>query len=390
MSKNSDNTYVILTINGVDTCAGRSLSFYLADKHCDKINNFSFEGLWNDSTFKKIKSSRFLCNNDITINYKTADINIEYQSHGSEPGELRFGNWGYYTTIKLSTLKSNNGLQLLENFMDFLKDYYDDNILYQKGKKNEVIIQSWNTYSWETSNTKIKRDIKTVYLPNDIKDDIVKRIDIFLDINTKTKYENCGIPYKLNLLLGGYPGTGKTSLIFALASKYDYNISIMSFTNKVDDLSFIKALQKIPNKTFLILEDIDCLFKERKGDDYRNSVTFTAIINGLDGLYSKNGLITFMSTNYIENLDVALIRPGRVDYQYKFDYMEKYCMESMFNVFFPELESEFHKFYKKIQNKKVLSSAIQQYLFKYNDIDSILKNTDELDSFSINKCSLYM
>jgi hypothetical protein len=386
-----DDNYVILEINGTDTCAGRALSFYIYEKYLDDISKFRFDGMWTDCTYKKIKKSRFLCNQDITIQYEERDIHIKYIVHNAEPGELRCNEWGYYTTINLITLRERGGIIILEEFMDFLKEYYEENVIHNRhGLKNEVLVQTWNTYSWESSNTRIKRNLDTVYLPKNIKDNLIERVDSFLQSKTKEKYNICGIPYKLNVLLEGFPGTGKTSLIFALASKYNYNIAIMSFTNKVDDYSFIKALQKISPKTFLILEDIDCLFKERKKhDDIRNMVSFTAILNGLDGVYSKDGLITFMSTNYIENLDSALIRPGRVDIQYNFDYMDKESMRDMFTAFLPNLIDEFDKFYNKIRNKKILASSFQQYLFKYGNIEDLLNNLPELDSTFVSKASMY-
>ena len=63
-----DNVFV--EINGLDSCAGRALSFYIADKYESSINKFSFEGMWNDCTYKKIKQSRFLCNQNIKIKFK--------------------------------------------------------------------------------------------------------------------------------------------------------------------------------------------------------------------------------------------------------------------------------------------------------------------------------
>ena len=380
----SNNDTINLEISGLDTCAGRAISFYIAEIYGKQISKFSIEGIWNECTYKKIKQSRFLCNQNIGISFKDKYIYIRYVKHKSEPGELRCNSWGYYTTIDLITLKENSIL-FLEDFMDYIKEFYEENIIYNRnGIKNEILIQTWNTYLWESSNTRPNRKIETVYLPSRIKDDVISRIDNFLLPETKQKYSLCGIPYKLNILFEGYPGSGKSSLIFALASKYKYNIAILSFTNKVDDLSFIKALQKIPSKTFLVLEDIDCLFKERKkNDDIRNMVTFTAILNGLDGLYSKNSLITFMSTNYIENLDPALIRPGRVDHQYKFEYMEKDSINQMFNCFLPDLQNEFESFYKKIRNKKIIASTLQQYLFRYNNIEDIMTNISELDSSNI-------
>ena len=99
-----------------------------------------------------------------------------------DPGELRCNEWGYYTTNNLETLKEDSGIIILEEFMDFLKEYREENIIHNRsGLKNEVLVQTWNTYNWESSNTRIKRDIDTVYLPENIKDNLLERIENFLN-----------------------------------------------------------------------------------------------------------------------------------------------------------------------------------------------------------------
>ena len=80
----------------------------------------------------------------------------------------------------------------------------------------------------------------------------------------------------------------------------------------MNDKSLFRALKCMPEKTILLLEDIDVLFKERKeNDNFKSSLSFSGLINGLDGCGSVNKQIIFMTTNYVCNLDCALKRPGR-------------------------------------------------------------------------------
>jgi len=46
---------------------------------------------------------------------------------------------------------------------------------------------------------------------------------------------------------------------------------------------------------------------------YQSSVTFSGFLNALDGVASGEERIIFLTTNHIDRLDPALIRPGRVD-----------------------------------------------------------------------------
>lgn len=48
---------------------------------------------------------------------------------------------------------------------------------------------------------------------------------------------------------------------------------------------------------------------------YKSSVTFSGLLNALDGVASSEERIIFMTTNHFSQLDPALIRPGRVDLQ---------------------------------------------------------------------------
>jgi len=66
----------------------------------------------------------------------------------------------------------------------------------------------------------------------------------------------------------------------------------------------------------VLIEDVDAAFNKRvqtTADGYQSSVTFSGFLNALDGVASGEERIIFMTTNHPEELDPALIRPGRVD-----------------------------------------------------------------------------
>jgi chaperone BCS1 len=64
-------------------------------------------------------------------------------------------------------------------------------------------------------------------------------------------------------------------------------------------------------------------------------VTFSGLLNALDGVASQEGRVLFMTTNHIEKLDPALIRPGRCDVIVKFDLATADQARRMFLRFFP-------------------------------------------------------
>ena len=92
-------------------------------------------------------------------------------------------------------------------------------------------------------------------------------------------------------------------------------------------------------------------------------VSFSVILNVLDGMSSKEGQITFMTTNYVEHLDSALIRPGRIDHMVNFSKADKKQTHEMFNNFFPDNPFLFDKLWSKIEHKEFTTAMLQQFFF---------------------------
>ena len=232
-----------------------------------------------------------------------------------------------------------------------------------------------------------KRRLETIYLPSKQKQKMIDDLTYFLDEKTKAKYSKLGIMHKRTYLFEGVPGAGKSSFILALASHFEYNLSIISFTPKMTDNDLIRLLrsleEKEENKVFIIFEDMDCIFKERKSnDENRNMVTFSGILNALDGITTRENMICFITTNYKQNLDPALIRPGRVDSIMRFDYVIKEQVIDIFTAF-TERADKAQLFYDELCrfNINVSVSLLQQYLIKYideTDVMKVIENLDEL------------
>lgn len=233
---------------------------------------------------------------------------------------------------------------------------------------------------WDISQKLSKRSIDTIYLPEKDKNGMIEDINKFISPETVKIYERLCITYKRVYLFEGIPGAGKTSFIKALASHFNYNIATLHFNTKMEDSDFLKILNNLPKRTFLLFEDMDCLFKDRKEHDTSsNRVTLSGILNGLDGIGTKHGLICFITTNYKSHLDSALLRPGRVDKIIKFDYVNQEQVNDIYKAFMWECYDEdvFKKFYKALNDLrvKVNVSILTQYLFGYyNNPEEALKN----------------
>lgn len=159
------------------------------------------------------------------------------------------------------------------------------------------------------------RPIESVILKDGQMERILTFMRRFLD--NEEAYTNLGIPYRTGMMLYGNPGSGKSSTASAIANELGLNIYYISLSGLDDDDALARAFNEIPAYSLAILEDVDVYnaATARKdggtGDD--KGITLAGLLNVLDGLNAAHGVITVMTTNYIERMDAAVIRPGRVD-----------------------------------------------------------------------------
>jgi len=270
--------------------------------------------------------------------------------------------------------------KFIDNSIKYFIKYYNNCKL---GSQRIKLFLSEDGGYFTSIGSRNKRSLDTIYLPKKQKTAIIDDMTNFLTEKTIEKYNKLGITHKRIYLFEGIPGSGKSSFIMALASQFNYNIAIISFTPKMTDNDLIRMLRNLGEKgekLFVIFEDIDCIFKERKSnDESRNLITFSGLLNTLDGMSSYES-IYFMTTNHIEHLDSALIRPGRVDYIMKFTNVVKEQVLDIFSKFTSSTEDA-NKFYEKLSdiNINVCISLLQQYLLKYIDNpQDAIKNIREI------------
>ncbi|XP_042497687.1 AAA-ATPase ASD, mitochondrial-like isoform X2 [Macadamia integrifolia] len=166
---------------------------------------------------------------------------------------------------------------------------------------------------------------------------------------SKDYYKKIGKAWKRGYLLYGPPGTGKSSMIAAMANLLDYDIYDLELTSVKDNMELRRLLIETRSKSIIVIEDIDCSLdltgqrkKKSKEDKEKNEdeggpaaavkeeeeksteskVTLSGLLNFIDGLWSACGgerLIVF-TTNYVDQLDPALIRRGRMDKHIEMSY----------------------------------------------------------------------
>ena len=192
-----------------------------------------------------------------------------------------------------------------------------------------------------------KRSMETVFMNSSTKENLINSIDAF--VNRKDWYEKNFVPYHYGILLYGPPGTGKSTLIRALITeyieKYKNNVNSPLYLKNVGDLPGVRneAYEMSMKPRMIVIEDIDAASLQKREDkifddkkkgpavevseisyeddesDYirrsfgKINVSLSEVLNTIDGVSNLENVIYIFTTNHIDHLDPALIRPGRID-----------------------------------------------------------------------------
>lgn len=374
---------VKVNILSTDTILSKSVLYYGAkiNTHCDNLfySNVTRLSRANKRINTKNEFISFLDVNDKEVNilYNNKNISITISQKWDPIGMENCIDWPYILQLYCDCKET------LDKFINESKKTYNNEILNQEKMKDKVTNYLWDDY-WEVLNKKPCRDLSTLYFDNNIHIEILEELKNFLSHETEQEYIQFGIPYKYNVLLEGYPGTGKSSIIHVLASELNMNVCTIAFDRELTDKQFMRAFKNVPDNSIIILEDIDTCFKDRTEKDNHVGLTFSGLLNTLDGASSVWKQIIIMTTNFKCNLDEALIRPGRIDKVVHFDYASKKQINIIFNKFFPNSEDLFKSFYTEIKNYKLTTAMLQQFFFRNRKEKNIIDKIQELKTLSKN------
>ncbi|KAG8391339.1 hypothetical protein BUALT_Bualt01G0177600 [Buddleja alternifolia] len=181
---------------------------------------------------------------------------------------------------------------------------------------------------------------ETLALEPDLKKQLVDDLTAFGD--GKEFYQKIGRAWKRGYLLYGPPGSGKSSLIAAMANFLRYDVYDLELSKVADNSELRALLIQTTNRSIIVIEDIDCsidltgdrLTKTTRsrlssmpkkssrrvcdvinGDDQSGRVTLSGLLNFTDGLWSCCGeeRVIVFTTNHRDTVDPALLRCGRMD-----------------------------------------------------------------------------
>lgn len=284
------------------------------------------------------------------VNYKEFTIKYGQTEHDASDKKAGKKVDSIIVTSKLPVDKINEFIH--QCYMEYVTHHYGDVKEDKTRYYYSQIPSKDNAPRFKRYPINIQTTFEDVFYPE--KDKIMELVD---------KVEN-GEIRKLGLMLRGAPGCGKTSTIRAIANRTNRNLIEvkLSYTKndsalmdifhgttysyyKNNDEAWGVVADNVPhNKRIYVLEDIDAETKvvhqrdegsiedevkkpEKKstakidGDDLHKEalrkwldkgLTLSGILNTLDGILELDGAIIIMTTNHVEKLDKALIRPGRI------------------------------------------------------------------------------
>jgi hypothetical protein len=287
--------------------------------------------------------------------------------------------------IVIEVFSYTSSIEVIKDFVDNITQKYISNIENARHNQRFIYTLIKNTYEnnscelWDENVFHSTRKFENLFFEG--KDVVINKIDYFL--NNKDWYYNIGIPYSLGIGLCGPPGTGKTSFIKALANYTKRHIVSISLklikTKKQLDAVFFENRYNEDNvknsigfdNKIVVFEDIDCIGdividRSKKKDNIvlvnsdKKSVdeittaisklsapmedpplTLDDILNLWDGIRETPGRIMIISSNHYDDLDPALIRPGRIDIKLELSYASRKTIGEIYkHLFHTELDAD--------------------------------------------------
>ncbi len=263
------------------------------------------------------------------------------------------------------------------------------------------------------------------------KEELEKRIKIFH--TDKSWYDKRGIPHSLGLLFHGIPGAGKTSSIKAIA-KYtnrhiiNINTSYIKTKTQLTNLFYETKINvifegqteilEIPlNERLYIFEDVDCMgaslfertsqkykdyqkqqkeFKEKMNNTAnqmnintktlntdKDEIDLSVMLNILDGTLEIPGRIVIFTSNHPDQLDNALIRPGRIDMIINFKHTNTQVFKDLYKLYLEKNPSD--KLLKIFPDNFWSPSHAARFLFKHINSDEKIIYNELLKEIELKK-----
>jgi len=302
-------------------------------------------------------------------------------------------NGGFFEYLSITMFGRNR-----KAIQELIRDAMEVSYAKDEGK---TILYTNNGHSWNKFGAaRSPRPLSSVILDETLKKTVLNDIREFL--NNSQWYRDMGIPYRRGYLFHGYPGSGKSSFVKAIAGELHMSVCLVNLNEKdLNDEQVNSLLNSAPPRSILLLEDIDVAFSRGvNAEEKASHITFSGLLNAMDGVAAQEGKLVFLTTNKVDRLDPTLIRPGRVDMSVFFGLASSFQIKEIFQRFYSKASSEMvERFVQKVPENTLTMAELQGYLMikkfgaeeALSGVDDFLKNAKphlqrgmELPSISCN------
>lgn len=282
----------------------------------------------------------------------------------------------YSITIVMKVIYNKRNIN---NLNDFIRMMLKESKRIEAIESKNVYRRVSGNYSEECPN-RPKRTFNDVFIPQKQEEQIVNSVKAFC--NSEKWYKEHCIPYHYGIMLHGNPGTGKSSVVQAIINLMDCDVFYIP-SDKLSDSVVENGWLRYASRDrmrVVIIEDLDTgsfimdRSKETDPNSFRNRpiATIGTFLNMIDGFANHEKVIYIFTTNHLEKLDPAIIRPGRIDLLVEIGYVTdetfaKFC--------------QFH--YGKIPDKnyhirdKVTCAELQTHVMTGSTFEQILEEYEE-------------
>ena len=281
-----------------------------------------------------------------------------------------------------------------------------------KQKNNQTVKETTESNQWKKNILITHKTFNNTFFTD--KPLLLKKLNYFF--NNEQLYKDRGIPYNLGILMHGEPGCGKTSCIKAISNITNRHIVEVNLKKIKTCSDFEKIFNEntmngdyIPHdKKIIVLEDIDCMIdivKSRNNSDSDSQISdkckmldsidndvmkfmmlqdslshekwepsdklsLSCILNTIDGVLENYGRILIITTNYVDKLDSALVRPGRIDVKLHFTKCTNEMIHDIINNFYKDSTLDEKTLFQ--DNKYTPAEILELCGLHYDDMDVVI------------------
>ncbi len=131
---------------------------------------------------------------------------------------------------------------------------------------------------------------------------------VFTPMEKTETLRRLNVPLKRGILLEGPYGVGKTLTAYVAAKKAEAHGWTFLYLDTVKDLPFAIQFARLYAPCMIFAEDIDRTVTGERSHE------MDEVLNVIDGIDTKNSeVMVVLTTNHVENINRAMLRPGRLD-----------------------------------------------------------------------------